>query len=253
MTERRFVEHVMGMPITMVLRGAESALAEAAWRAVIDELRWVDEVFSTYRDDSWISRLGRGEVGVRDCPPEVDEVLSLGRTAYRASGAAFSVWLPDADGRSRFDPSGVVKGWAVERAAGHVGHPDFCLSAGGDMVCRTDDRPWRVGIEHPLDPARLVAVVPVRNGAVATSGTAHRGQHISDARTGTVPEGLASVTVVGPSLTWADIYATAAFAMGQSAVEWLRSRADHRSLVVWADGSTDLVEPGARHPAASGF
>jgi thiamine biosynthesis lipoprotein len=145
------------------------------------------------------------------------------------------------------DPTGVVKGWAVERAADHLralDSTDFCLSAGGDMVCRTLDpaaAPWRIGIEHPHDPSRLVAVVPVATGAVATSGTAHRGDHLVDARSGRPPIGVASVTVVAASLTWADIDATAAYAHGQDAVRWLRTRPGRGALVVWADGSTTLV------------
>ena len=61
------------------------------------------------------------------------------------------------------DPSGVVKGWAAERAATRLADlpdTDYCLSAGGDITCRTldpDAPPWRVGIEDPHDPTRLVA------------------------------------------------------------------------------------------------
>ncbi len=161
MSEKRFVEHVMGMPITLVLRGGGDAGAREAWSAVTRELRWVDEVFSTYRQDSFVSRLGRGEIFLDDCPPEVAEVMRLGEAARRISAGAFYVWLPDARGGLRLDPSGVVKGWAVQRAADLIQHDDFCLSAGGDMVCRSAGEPWRVGIEHPLDPSRLVAVVPV--------------------------------------------------------------------------------------------
>ena len=146
------------------------------------------------------------------------------------------------------DPTGVVKGWAVERAADHLRAleaTDFCLSAGGDLVCRTLDAgapPWRIGVEHPLDPARLIAVVPVSTGAVATSGTVHRGDHLVDARTGRPPAGVASVTVVAASLTWADIDATAAYAHGRDAARWLRTRPGRSGLVVWADASTTLVE-----------
>ena len=99
------------------------------------------------------------------------------------------------------DPSGVVKGWAVERAAAalrDLDDTDFCLSAGGDMVVHVadPDRPdWRVGIEDATDPTRVRAVVPLRSGAVATSGLAHRGAHVVDARTGLAPTRLASVTV----------------------------------------------------------
>ncbi|MGZ4509071.1 MAG: FAD:protein FMN transferase [Blastococcus sp.] len=244
----RFVEHVMGMPISLALRGrhARDERGRAAWTAALAVLREADRVFSTYRSDSVISRLGRGELAVEDCPPEVAEVLALGHAAERDSGGAFAVRRPGADGGSVLDPSGVVKGWAVERAAAALRAleaTDFCLSAGGDMTCLTHDatRPWRVGIEDPRDPSRILAVVPVVDGAVATSGTAHRGSHLVDARTGRPPVGVASVTVVAPSLTDADIDATAAYAQGPDAARWLATRPGRTGLVVWADGTTSTV------------
>nr|WP_233495635.1 FAD:protein FMN transferase [Geodermatophilus sp. TF02-6] len=121
---------------------------------------------------------------------------------------------------------------------------DFCLSAGGDLVCRTLDPagpPWLVGIEDPADLGRLLATVPVRTGAVATSGGAHRGQHVVDARTGRPPSEVASVTVVTASLTDADVDATAAYAQGPDAAAWLRTRPGRTALVVWSDGSTTPV------------
>jgi thiamine biosynthesis lipoprotein len=114
------------------------------------------------------------------------------------------------------------------------------------MTCRTLDPaspPWRVGIEDPADPTRVLAVVPVFTGAVATSGTAHRGEHLVDARTGRPPTGVASVTVVAALLTWADIDATAAYAQGADAARWLETRPGRSGLVVWADGSTTTVQP----------
>src|SRR5512132_3962643 len=91
----------------------------------------------------------------------------------------------DSAGRAAW-AGGVVKGWAVERVAGHLrelADTDFCLSAGGDIICDTvteDARPWRIGIEDRRDTRRLIAVIPLRAGAVATSGTAHRGAHLVD-------------------------------------------------------------------------
>ncbi|BAK33032.1 ApbE family protein [Microlunatus phosphovorus NM-1] len=247
---RRFVEHVMGMPISLALRGpgAYSSAARTAWTAVRAELTEVDRVFSTYRSDSYVSRLARGEIELADCPVEVVEVLGLGRRAEAESDGAFSIMLPDGAGGRRLDPSGVVKGWAVQRASRHlaaVPDTDFCLSAGGDMVCRVvaPDRPaWRIGIEDPRDPSRVLAVVPVRTAAVATSGTAQRGEHLLDPRTGGVAQGPASVTVVAPDLTWADIDATAAYVLGERAVDWLGSRPLTSALVVWSDGSTNTVD-----------
>ncbi len=205
-------------------------------------------MFSTYRDDSVINRLDRGELAVVDCPAEVREVLELGRRAEEQSDGAFSVRLPRPGTESRrLDPSGVVKGWAVQRAfrwLTALDDTDACLSAGGDLVCRVTDpqrAPWQIGIEDPRDPSRLIATVPVRRGAVATSGTARRGAHLYDARTGLQAEGVASVTVIGPDLTWADIDATAAFAHGAGAADWLGRRPGRTGLVVWPDGSTTTV------------
>jgi thiamine biosynthesis lipoprotein len=241
----------MGMPVSLALRGrhADDDVTRAAWADAMAVLHEVDRVFSTYRPDSFVSRLGRGEIGLEDCPPEVAEVFELGAAAERESGGAFSIRLPGPDGSLALDPSGVVKGWAVERAAEPLRAlpgTDFCLSAGGDMTCRTLDPaspPWRIGIEDPADPTRVLAVVPVFTGAVATSGTAHRGEHLVDARTGRPPSGVASVTVVAASLTWADIDATAAYAQGEDAVRWLETRPGRSGLVVWADGSTSTVQP----------
>jgi thiamine biosynthesis lipoprotein len=250
----RYVEHVMGMPISLALRGrhTDDGVVRMAWAEVMAMLHEVDRVFSTYRPDSFVSRLGRDEIGVADCPPEVAEVLALGERAERESGGTFRIRRPGPDGPV-LDPSGVVKGWAVERAAEWLRAlpaTDFCLSAGGDLVCRTLDpldplaRPWRIGVEHPNEPKRIIAVVPVSTGAVATSGTAHRGAHIVDARTGRPPVGVASVTVVADSLTWADIDATAAYAHGEDAARWLRTRSGRGGLVVWPDGSTSIIHAG---------
>ena len=246
---RRRVAHRMGMPVSLALRGAhaEGPRADAAWDAVLAVLTEVDAVFSTYRPDSVVSRLGRGELDPADCPPEVAEVLALGEQARRDSGGAFAVRRRGPDGTEVLDPSGVVKGWAGEQAAvalRSLPDTDFCLSLGGDLVCRTlgaGSLPWRIGIEDPADPRRLLAVVPVPTGAVATSGTVHRGRHLVDARTGVPPEGVASVTVVAASLADADVDATAAYARGADAARWLETRPGRTGLVVWADGTTSVV------------
>ena len=232
----------MGTAVSLALRGLheDDEQATAAWTAAMASLREAEEVFSTYRSDSWISRLNRGEVTVLDCPPEVGGVLDLGECARKASGGAFDVWR---DGL--LDPSGVVKGWAVQRAAAvleSLGRTDHCLSVGGDMVCRAagSSAPWRVGIEDPHDPSKVLAVVPVRRGAVATSGSAHRGSHIVDARTGEAPGRLASVTVVAHDLVTADIAATTAFALGAEGADWLRDQG-LSGLVVTATGTVEPI------------
>ena len=244
----RRVEQVMGLPVSLAVRGrdADDAETESAWQRALAVLREADRVFSTYRPESFISRLGRDEISVADCPSEVAEVLEIAEQARLESDGAFDVRRCGPAGTAVLDPSGVVKGWAVERAArafDQLADVDVCLSAGGDMVCRTrmpGSAGWRIGIEDPRHPDQLISVVPVRDGAVATSGLAHRGAHIVDPRTGLTPGSLASVTVVGPDLTWVDIEATVAFVLGDDADAWLSTRPGRVGLLVGADGSTRL-------------
>ncbi|WP_308196019.1 FAD:protein FMN transferase [Nocardioides bruguierae] len=235
-------EQVMGMPISLALRGREAGTeaGHQAWREAVHELRWADQVFSTWKADSWISRLDRREVTLAECPAEVADVLDLGERARVSTGGRF-----DVQRFGRLDPTGVVKGWAVERAVRpllELADTDLCLSAGGDMVCRVRDpqRPgWRIGIEDPADPSRVKVVLTLRDGALATSGLSRRGAHLVDPRTGAVPASLGSVTVVAESLTWADIDATAGFVADAAAPAWLTERA-RRGVVIWRDGT---VEP----------
>ncbi len=166
-------------------------------------------------------------------------MLLLGEAARLASHGAFDVRRPE------LDPSGVVKGWAAERAAAalrDLPDTDFCLSAGGDLTCgtRPGHEPWRIGVEDPRDPSRTVAVIPVHHGAVATSGTAHRGDHLRHAVTGLAPTGVASVTVVHDSLTTADVDATSAYLQGPQAAAWLRHRG-RTGVVVRPWGEVEVV------------
>lgn len=242
----RRVEHLMGMPVSLALRGrhTDDAVADLAWQAALASLDEVDRMFSTYRHDSEISRLGRGELDTEACSPLVHEVLAIAERARVESGGAFDVRRPDATGRLELDPSGVVKGWAVQRASrtlATLAETDFCLSAGGDLVCRTavpGSSGWRIGIEDPFDPTRTIAVVPVRDGAVATSGLVHRGGHIIDPRSGSTPTHFASVTVVAADLTAADVDATTAFVLAGEAPDWLRGRPGRSGLLVGADRAT---------------
>lgn len=255
----RRVAHIMGMPISLALRGPESTgpTADRAWERVQDHLHNVDGVFSTYRADSVISRLQAGTLELVECPAEVHEVLEIAEQARVESGGAFDVRRPGPDGVVELDPSGVVKGWAVARAArilDELRATDYCLSAGGDMVCRTrssESPPWRIGVENPLAPDQILAVLPISNGAVATSGLAHRGAHITDPRTGQTPRALASVTVTASDLTWADIDATAAFVMGDRAEDWLVRRG-RSGLLVDASGAVSVFGSHQMPRTASG-
>ncbi|MFE9094602.1 FAD:protein FMN transferase [Streptomyces sp. NPDC007264] len=236
----RHAEEVMGTVFSFDVRGGEPGAVRTALEEAVAGLHRVDEVFSTYREDSQISRLARGELTVGDCDPEVAEVLALGDEAERLSDGWFSTRYA-----GRIDPTGIVKGWAAERAARHLaaaGASGVSVNGGGDVQmygAPGPHRPWRVGVSDPLRPGALAAVVSaagVDELAVATSGTAERGAHIVDPRTGRpAVTDLLAVTVVAPRLTWADIWATAAFAMGsRQALAWLESLPDAEALLITA-------------------
>jgi thiamine biosynthesis lipoprotein len=234
-SRKAWVQQIMGMPISIHLRGkdVDSPMVAHVVEDAFDLLREADRLFSTYRDDSEVSRIRRGELDPGHADPLVQQVVTLCRQAGELTKGAFTDQLPDDQGVLRFDPTGLVKGWAADRAASRLADLSgltFCLNAGGDVVVGgTEPEPetavdgesgqsnggsgaaWRVGIEDPRDRSRLAQVVELHHGGVATSGTAARGAHLYDPNAETFVDRGGSVTVVGPSLMWADVWATALF------------------------------------------
>jgi len=127
----------------------------------------------------------------------------------------------------RLDLGGIAKGFIAAEAARIMkkrGITRGIVDAGGDVVVFSGkgDKPFRVGIKHPMDPEQVFAVLSVANGAVVTSGCYERfvevgGKrvcHIIDPRTGKPAAGLLSVTVLARDASAADAYATALFVLG---------------------------------------
>ena len=230
------VEPCMGTVFTIDIR------TDGDWTAcvasVVELLHRIDATFSTYREDSDVSRLRRGELRVADADPDVRLVLERCADAQLASGGAFTAMY---DGR--LDPTGLVKGWAIDEAGRllrQAGCVDFAVNGGGDVLTSGDaapGRPWVVGIVDPRDRTRVFETVPVRNLAVATSGTAERGPHIGDPFTGRAATSLLSATVIGPAMSEADAYATAAFVLGPDALPWIGTLPGYEAMLVGTDGT----------------
>ncbi|MER7246868.1 FAD:protein FMN transferase [Kribbella sp. NPDC000426] len=244
MERRSWVEQIMGLPISVLARGdgAGSVRAESAVREVFAELVEVDRVFSPYKADSAVSLLARGEMGWDGVDPVVHEVADRCVAARELTDGLFDAQTP----AGSWDPSGLVKGWAVERAGlrlREVVDVDWCLNAGGDVlvVCPSGE-PFVVGIQDPRDPGQVVASVARTGGAVATSGTAARGAHLYDPRSGQAAAGRwLSVSVTGPSLEYADVLATAAFVAGDDWPGVLLP--EYEGLGILADGNL-FATPG---------
>jgi thiamine biosynthesis lipoprotein len=241
--ERRVELEIMGMPIVVDVR---DELEPGALDRMFDVLRDADRIFSTYKDDSEISRLNRGELALADAHPDVREVLARCEELRLITDGFFDANLPDGGG---VDPSGLVKGWAVDRAGDLLeaeGARNYSLNAGGDIRLRGAPLPeprWRVGIQHPAVRDRIAAVVEGNDLAVATSGAYARGEHVVDPHTRRPPQGVLSVSIAGPELTTADAYATAAFAMGEAGPEWTASLGLYEAMTILADARV-LWTPG---------
>ena len=226
-----------GTVVTLDVRDPEATAAgvDAAWASVRAELHRIDTVFSTFRDDSVVSRLRAG--GTHVVADDVAEVVDRCLEARLATSGSFDPWKASGG----FDPSGLVKGWAADRCAEIVrrhGFRVFSVDAAGDLVCRgtieEDEgrRGWPIGIAHPDDPGAIVAVVDVHDEAIATSGTSQRGDHVLDPGTGLPATGARQATVVGPDGALADALATALLVSGVDGARWFTALPGWSAYVV---------------------
>jgi FAD:protein FMN transferase len=230
------VEHVMGMPIVVDVRDPD--IDDGVLDRMFDWLRFVDATFSTYKAGSEVSRINRGELSIEDAHPDVREVLDRCEELRHETKGYFDAHPAS---EAMLDPSGLVKGWSVDRAAAildEAGLRNYALNAGGDMLVRgraIPDDCWRVGIQHPLERDKVAKVVIANDLAVATSGAYARGEHVLDPHTRRPPEGVLSVTITGPVLATADAYATAAFAMGVDGPKWTARLRGYEAMTILAD------------------
>ena len=237
----RDTQIIMGMPITVEIVGDD---AGATLAAVFSYFRDVDAQFSPYRPDSEVSAMNRGEIAPDRVSPEMKEVLSLSLLTRHETRGYFDVRRPD----GRFDPSGLVKGWAIRNAARRVEAEeiaDYFIEAGGDVQCRgvnADGEPWRVGVRHPFDAGKIVKVIAPGDRGVATSGNYVRGAHIYDPATGQqASDEVASLTVIGPDVYEADRFATAAYAMGRDGIQFIEAAYGLEGYAIDRDGNAIMT------------
>lgn len=182
----------------------------------------VDELFSTYKENSVISRLRRGEIEIDQCPTEVIEVWNLCANVKELTQGAFDPWSVSGG----FDPSGLVKGWAADKAAEILwagGAEHIQVNAAGDLSLRggfSPEQPWSIGVVNPDNRLEVLQTFEIESGAIATSGTYERGSHIKDPRTGMIAIGAKSATVIGPNGAIADALATALMVDGRDGAVW---------------------------------
>ena len=232
----------MGTVVSFSVREARNTTTEtvAAVERAQAVLSRADDVFSTWKAESPVSRLRRGEIVLGDAPPEVADVLELCRRVREASDGWFDPWTMPGG----VDPTGLVKGWAVERALDELkaaGVPAAMINAGGDIAVYGEPdpgEPWRIGIRDPLDAGRILLTAEIDGpGAVATSGSYERGAHLVDPGTGEPVTDLLAATVIGIDLAFADALATALYVSGGRMLKRLSLLTGYHGLVIDARGT----------------
>jgi FAD:protein FMN transferase len=213
---------LMGMPITVDIE--DPAATIEIIDSVYDYFEYIDDKFSTYKDESEISLINKQLLKLEDASDDMQIVFRLAEQTRLITDGFFDIQF-----NGHYDPSGLVKGWAIYNASkilSDKGLENFYVDAGGDVQVTGKNsmgENWRVGIRNPFDPDQIVKVLSVTNCGVATSGTYIRGQHIYNPRSVDRSPGneIVSLSVIGPDIFEADRFATAAFAMGFEGINFI--------------------------------
>jgi thiamine biosynthesis lipoprotein len=224
---------MMGMPITVEILDPQAA--DDIFNEVFDYFGHIDEKFSTYKSTSEMEAINRGRLALADASEEMQLVFAMCEETKRETNGYFDIRTP----AGNYDPSGLVKGWAIWNAAKLLekrGFENFYVDAGGDIQPHgrnAEGGKWAVGIKNPFNEFENVKVVYVDKEGVATSGTYIRGLHIYNPRAGNQPvSDIVSLTVIGPNIHDADRFATAAFAMGADGIRFIEGLPGYEGYII---------------------
>ena len=205
----------------------ECELESISYKDSIVFLHLVDQLFSTYLPDSQVSRLRRGEIEIKEADQPVQQVWQACLEIKEVSDGAFDPWAVPGG----FDPSGYVKGWAADQVSEQLtkqGAKHIQVNAGGDISVRGGkdaNTPWKLAVAHPSIKGEISKLYSITTGAIATSGSAERGDHIIDPHSKTVAVGARSATVIGPDAGISDALATALVVSGRDGASWFAKEA----------------------------
>lgn len=233
---------IMGMPVTVEIVDRRATAKDLA--LAFDYFNCVDEKFSTYKEQSEISRFNRGEVSAADVSEDMKTIFALSEETKKMTDGYFDIQTPT----GICDPSGIVKGWAIYNAAQLLaknGFENFYVDAGGDVQTKgtnADGTKWRVGIRHPFNQDEVVKVLYIEDKGVATSGTYIRGQHIYNPKEkNPLITDIVCFTVVGPNVYEADRFATAAFAMGKKGIAFIEKLEGFEAYMIDCNGLATMT------------
>ena len=247
---------IMAMPVVVEIDDREAA--GELFDEVFAYLTYADETFSFFKPTSEVSAINRGELEPRQWSDDMKEIFACAEDTKRITGGYFDIVTPG----GAIDPSGIVKGWAIEKVAQLLracGVKNFYVEIAGDIAVggmNAQGELWRIGIENPLKvPGQteweVVKVVRLSDKGIATSGTYRNGTHIYDPLSKRPPnDEVVSLTVIGPNVYEADRFATAAFAMGRPGIEFIERlegfegyQIDNKGTAIMTSGFEGFVQP----------
>lgn len=179
-----------------------------------------------------LDRIWKFDGSMTEMPSEEEIQTSVAKVGFQniiLNEANTTVFLKEEGMKIGFGAIG--KGYAADKAKELLikkGVVAGIINASGDMNTwgtQPNGNPWTVAITNPMNKNKVFATLPIRNGAVVTSGdyekyvifNEKRYAHIIDPRTGYPSTGIISVTVFAPKAELADALATSVFVMGMEA------------------------------------
>ncbi len=250
----------MGMPITVeIVESSHASNGRAKIQSAIDKVfeyfRYVDGKYSVYKESSEITDINRGRTSIVKASAEIKEIFKLAEKTKQETGGYFDI----VNRQGIYDPSGIVKGWAILNAANllkGLGFTDYCVEAGGDIQTagsNSKGQKWRIGIKNPFKQSEIIKVIQLGGEGVATSGTYIRGQHIYNPKNmAEAIEDIVSLTVIGPNVYEADRFATAAFAMGKKGIEFIERQEGLEGYIIDKKGIATMTSGFERYVVRSG-
>ncbi|HSX24885.1 MAG TPA: FAD:protein FMN transferase, partial [Candidatus Andersenbacteria bacterium] len=224
----------MGMPARIEV--VDPHVREKDIDEIIEYFDSIDRRFSTYKQDSELSRINAGAISPDQYSKDMQTIFALCEQTRLETNGYF-----DIHSNTILDPSGLVKGYAIWQASQQLqnkGYMNTYVEIGGDIqVFGTDQHhtPWAIGIRNPFQKDEIIKVVHLIDAGIATSGTSERGTHIYDPIHKKDADEIASITVIAPSVYDADRYATAAFAMGENGISWINDQPGYEGYAVTKD------------------
>lgn len=229
----RRVDHIMGIPIIIDIPDTTDA---SLFEAIFTRLREIDQVFSTYKSESEVSRYRRGELHDEQLSSEVRYIKQACKDFENKTAGYFSAYY---DGS--FDPTGYVKGWSIREADNvleqHGVHTYLINAAGDILAASTGEKTWNITLQDPFNRQASLGTIGLKNGAIATSGTYERGNHILNPHTKQPTNSIISATVYGKDIVIADVFATTCVAMeADKAIDFINHREGYEALLIDAHG-----------------